>query len=124
MNIWEGSAGVDVPRVDSLCPTFRWNGLSKGETYDFAIWDAIKESNMVGGRSNRLVHTPGVQIYHREGLKETSHKPNISLLPLKVYYWSVKLSSDEQWTKFNWTTFSGGLKYSLFLFETPLTAKQ
>lgn len=114
--------GNDIPKVDSLCPTFKWKGLSEGETCDFAIWDAIYRRSSAW---ERLSYTPGMQIYHREGLKENSHKPDISLLPMKKYYWSVKLSRDEDWTRFNWGGSSGTFqKHSLFLFETPLKAKQ
>ena len=111
--------GCDVPRVDSLSPTFSWKGLGEGETYDFAIWDAIKSRRNLSAETNRLNYTPGIQIYYREDLKETSHKPDIELLPLKQYYWSVKVSGSDQWTKFNWKGGSATLKNSLFFFETP-----
>jgi len=115
-----------VPQVDSLRPTFRWEGINinEGETWDFAIWDAIHMQHL--GRPTVRDYTPGERIYYREGLKETSHMPDIRLLPLKKYFWSVKLSSAEQWTTFDWkymNAYTGGwarVSNSLFLFETPL----
>ena len=115
--------GADIPRVDSLSPTFRWTGLSPDITYDFAIWDAIRSHRPRFAETSRLYYTPGVQIYYRKGLEETSHRPDIRLRPLKQYYWSVKVSGEDAWTTFTWR---GGatLSNSLFLFETPFGTEE
>lgn len=111
-----------VPTVDSLTPTFRWEGvnLNKGQTWDFAIWDAVRSIGTVVSQ-----YSPGMQIYYRQGLKETSHKPEIQLLPLKKYFWSVKLSGAERWTTFDCVVgvkdvMGRSFEHYLFFFETPM----
>ena len=114
----------DVPIVNSLSPTFRWKGLNEAEAYDFAIWNAIESRMTYVTQTSRLNYTPGTQIYYREGLQESSHKPDIELLPFKPYYWSVKVSGADDWSKFNWSAGSATQKNSLFLFETPFGDKK
>ena len=109
---------LSIPRVDSLRPTFQWEESASNATYDFAIWDAVGAGE---------IYDIGKLVYLREGLRGTSHVPGMTLLPMKKYFWSVRLSGDDEWsTVYVKTLYLRRRDYIYdnceFLFETPMTA--
>ncbi len=106
---YHGIRPLKVSEVASLRPTFKWEDAGDGATYDFAIWDAIYKYTAVPGQS---LYKVGNQIYLRKGLTGTSHRPDVTLLPIRLYFRSVKLSSESTWSTYGYG--SGGL----FTFST------
>jgi hypothetical protein len=115
-------------RVDSLQPTFKWEPV-KGEavTYDFIIYDVIKDEfpfflgNVVKSRA------VGKEIYYREGLSEPKHTIEKPLRPDTEYYWTVRFRSKKEisnWTISNYKTIYPNLSIReqsnyFFIFKTP-----
>lgn len=104
-----------LPRTKSLKPIFRWEDQGVGVKYDIAIWDAVPDMRRV----NRA-HDQGNRIYLRKGLTKPKHQVEITLLPLKRYLWSVKLSTNSEWSKYNYRTLGWRYYNRMSPFETPV----
>ncbi len=113
------SHGHHIPCAKSLKPTFRWEDRGAGARYDMAIWDAVSEG-IKTGPTERLRYGPGNRIYLRQGLTEPQHQIEITLLPLKQYFWSVKLSADTEWSTYSYDYYTVRVTNSMSLFRTPL----
>jgi len=81
---------TQMPQVDSLQPTFRWE-LSKESPRHDTIYDlVIHEAALDRGYRKSPSWVSKRLVYRRDGLKETEHRVEIALEPSKHYIWSVR----------------------------------
>ncbi len=125
-----GQPGDSLAIVKELQPTFRWEDKGPGVTYDIAIWDAVwsppeqKKTSLTkailfGNPSTKPGYfSVGSKIYFREGLQSPSHKLEETLLPGKRYFWSVKLSTSENWSTYNYIYRGLQIRNYMALFQT------
>jgi tetratricopeptide (TPR) repeat protein len=98
-------------KVGSLHPILKWKAASQeGVAYDVIIYEGI-----------------GVlEVYYRQGVKETEHKVEDLLKPGKQYYWAVRTRDGKRvsaWARYDYFLFGGAAyvmgKNLLFTFKTP-----
>src|ERR1035441_7236280 len=86
-------------RVDSLHPTFIWEGGDSNHKTDLAIWAAQYKGT--GPRYNSGSYTLGVVVYHKDNIAGNQHQIEKDLAPDTIYFWSVKFSGTKQWSVAN-----------------------
>ena len=111
------NAALDNGYGRSLKPVFRWKDQGVGSTYDIALWDAVAEQ---GTLPSPTMYAVGNRIYFREGLKEPYHQLEITLYPLKVYFWSVRLSGHTKWSTYNYANRYFFYDNCMAMFKTPI----
>ena len=85
-------AKISTTAVETLQPTFRWKPAAEGDVrYDFIILESHPhlESHPYG-------EVVGREVYYREGLQEPEHTLEVSLLPDREYYWSVRVRHGQE----------------------------
>jgi hypothetical protein len=74
---------ITAQRINSLQPTMRWESFrGTNVTYELKMW-----------RSGRL--GPEAVVYSRANIEQDSHKLEVTLEPLTLYYWSVRAHFSE-----------------------------
>ena len=82
-------------RVDSLHPTFKWEGAQSTDRVDLIIWAA--EYDGFGFHNNSGSYTPGAVVYYRTNIVGNKHKIEKDLVPNATYFWSCRLSGTTPW---------------------------
>lgn len=108
--------------VESLQPTFEWQGQPDVKSYDFIIYEGLRTDSFWEGTKRSV----GREIYYREGLQGTKHQIEDRLKPDAEYYWSVRTrdgSKVSRWSLYNYDLFLGTAYVSYhnqpFIFKTP-----
>lgn len=78
---------LDVPVVDSLQPTLRWEPYSRPDaTYDLRIWRGETYGSQMFGSSI----VPTELVYARNALPAPVHKVESPLEPSTLYFWTIR----------------------------------
>jgi hypothetical protein len=113
--------------VESLQPVLKWKPSSQIDaTYDVIIYEGIEVVDQYSRRKTDSKRVSGIEVYYREGLKETEHKVEEPLKPDKEYHWAVRVrerNKVSEWSSYDYFLF-GGVAWVKgnnlwFMFKTP-----
>lgn len=94
-----------ISTVTTTHPTFRWSGLTTNDlntNYSLGIWGSVVADTSLRGSvlhssSNGPVLMRGELIFKKDQIQGNEFRPDVTLIPGRYYFWSVKPSNSSEW---------------------------